>query len=238
MSRALLLIIFAFLVGGCVSADPACYPVKPGEPSQDVIVFDNHWHTGIMLPFRSLPASLQSRLPKFRDFRYVGIGWGDGEFFRAPHPGPGVIFRALFASRGSVLLVMGFDVEPEDLFVKSVDIYRVPLRSPGIARIARTIDDSFATRDRYLINAGPGPYDDSEFFQAIGRYSVFHTCNQWTADMLRAGGLPITPAYASTAWNLAFQLQHLPDATMNGQPLPRRCPPRPVLRFISGSHHD
>ena len=55
------------------------------------------------------------------------------------------------------------------------------------------------------IDLGPGLYPGSRFYAATGRYSLFYTCNSWIAEALRAGGCPITPAWALTGGNLAFQ---------------------------------
>lgn len=237
MLRGVLVCLLGLIPLGCASADPACYPVRPGDAFQDVEVFDNHWHTGVMVPFMQLPADLRTQLGAFRECRYIGVGWGDGEFFRNAHPSAGIIVRALCASRGSVVLVFGFSCLPEEVFGDDVDIYRIHLRQPGFGRLVGAMDRSFARRDGGLIDAGPGPYAEaSRFYESTDHYSVLHTCNQWTADLLHAGGLPITPFYAATAWNLAFQLRQLPDVVMNGRPLIAAHEARRVPRFIYGSH--
>jgi hypothetical protein len=37
-----------------------------------------------------------------------------------------------------------------------------------------------------------GPYPGSLFYASSGTYSGFYTCNTWTADALRVGGLPVS----------------------------------------------
>ena len=66
--------------------------------------------------------------------------------------------------------------------------------------MAALIANSFArTADGAPIAAGPGIYGDSAFYQATGSYSLINTCNRWTASVLQAGGLDISPRLSLTA---------------------------------------
>ena len=166
--------------------------------------------------------------------KYVAIGWGDEGFFRAEHITPGLIAQALFYSRGSVILAIGFDTEPEATFADGVDIVRVPTSPASLGRMADFAAASFRRKDGRIIDAGSG-IDGGRFFTADGRYAFYHTCNQWTADGLAAGGLPISAAYATTAGNLAFQMRQLPGALLNGEPVPRpKLPDMVALNLARG----
>jgi uncharacterized protein (TIGR02117 family) len=127
--------------------------------------------------------------------------------------------QAMFYSRGSVLSVIAFAGEPEDYFMD--DIYRIPASRAGLARLIDHVDRTFAREEGRIISAGTGAYD-SYFYKANGRYGWNHTCNHWTAAGLQAAGLPITPFYAGTAWNVAFQIRQLSGVQFNDEPITRR----------------
>jgi uncharacterized protein (TIGR02117 family) len=224
LRSAVILTTFLLCVaGGCASADPSLYPRRQGQRPADLIMLDNHWHTALIFEFADLPESLRNKLPAFAQNRYVAIGWGDGDFFRADAVTSGMVPRAMFYSRGSVLLVIGIDGEPEQAFED--DIHRIPASRDGLLRAIAHVNRTFRRDpDGRLVDGGPGP-EGAQFYVANGRYAWNHTCNHWTAAALREAGLPVTPVYAATAGNLAFQLRDLPGKRLNGR---LRDPPAPM----------
>ncbi|HEX8322970.1 MAG TPA: DUF2459 domain-containing protein [Tepidisphaeraceae bacterium] len=227
-------LIATLVASGCRSADPSLYPPRHGEPAAEAIVLDNHWHTALIFRSEDLPADLRSQLLGFADRRYVMVGWGDEGFFRAEEISPGLVAQALFYSRGSVMLVVGFDGIPEFHFADEVDIYRIPVRAAGRDRMIAAVSAAFRRSDGKVIDTGPG-IDGGRFFAASGRYAFYRTCNHWTASMLTNAGLPITPAYAATAGNVAFQLRQLPGLLKNGRPIPLPLKPdAAALRLARG----
>ena len=222
------------LVAGCRAADTSLYPLRRGAPATQAIVLDNHWHTALIFRRDELPRAFQDDLWRAAGCRYVMIGWGDEGFFRAAHVTAGLALEAMFASRGSVLLVVGFDAEPEKTFDPNVDVYRVPTSAAGLQKTIAFVTDAFRRKDGQLIDAGTG-IDHGQFYTANGRYAFYRTCNHWTADALATGGMPVTPAYAATAGNVAFQLRQLPGALRNGLPVPTPSGPDPsLLRLTRG----
>ena len=67
----------------------------------------------------------------------------------------------------------------------------VELSAAGAEALARFVSRAYA-RDASgaPIDLGPGLYPGSRFYAATGRYSLFHTCNSWIAEALRARRLP------------------------------------------------
>jgi uncharacterized protein (TIGR02117 family) len=209
-----------FLVG-CVSAKPGLFPPSSADDAVDLIVLDNHWHTALIIPFAALPEAMQRDLDRFAGEDYVAIGWGDADFFTAEFVTTDLVPRAMFFSRGSVLSVAGVSGEPEKSYAD--DIYRIRGTLAGRAKLIDFVGRSFAREGGKLIDAGAGPFG-VRFYKANGRYAFYRTCNNWTAGALREAGLPITPAYAGTAGNVALQLRMAGDVRRNGRPL-RITPP-------------
>lgn len=225
--RALIAVMAACLFAGCASADRNLFPPRAGEPRADIVVFDNHWHTGVILPFADLPPAMRTQLAAFAEYPYIAIGWGDTDFFRSAHVTPGLVVRAMFFSHGTVLLVVGLAYEPEEAYADSVDVYRIHAGPAGFEKMVDAISASFVQASGSLVDRGVGQEGFSRFFQGTGRYSALRTCNVWTANMLRAAGLPITPAFALSAGNIEYQLGKIPGTLRNGQLIPQRKP-KPV----------
>ena len=52
-----------------------------------------------------------------------------------------------------------------------------------------------------------GLYPDSRFYNALGEFHLFNTCNTWTARVLRAGGLALSSSGIITADGLMARLR-------------------------------
>ena len=57
----------------------------------------------------------------------------------------------------------------------------------------------------------PGLDSESHFYPATGHFSLFNTCNSWTARQLATAGLDIDPSAVITAGQLLSQLDNLPQ---------------------------
>lgn len=204
--------LFFFAAAGCRSADPSLYPACSGEPVADIIVTSNGWHTTLIFDAADVPEPFRSKLGDVAAGQYVSFGWGDEGFFRAEKVTAWMMLRALFVSRSSVMLAFGLDEEPETVFEGTpVRVLRIRTSRAGMEKTLAAVRATFAEVDGRIIDAGPG-IDGGRFFQARGRYAFYHTCNQWTADCLAAGGLPVSALYAVTAGNVAYQVLPLARA--------------------------
>jgi hypothetical protein len=52
-----------------------------------------------------------------------------------------------------------------------------------------------------------GPQPNSNFYRAHGRFHLFNNCNTWTARVLRAGGVDLSPAGVIMAGQLMSSLR-------------------------------
>ena len=73
-----------------------------------------------------------------------------------------------------------------------VIILRLP--PDNLARVAaRLWDDLEKTADGTALRLADGPYVGSVFYASNETYDAFHTCNTWTALLLREAGFPMDP---------------------------------------------
>lgn len=91
-----------------------------------------------------------------------------------------------------------------------------PLRYPRIryAPCKHLSGGSLRTQDEVLTVFRDGPYEDSVYFLATHKYSAFHTCNTWGAEVLRAAGFHVHTAaviFAGQLWIQARRLKRLQE---------------------------
>jgi uncharacterized protein (TIGR02117 family) len=202
---ALLLAVGGLVSAACLGPVRDLYPPQPGAVTVTVHVVRYGWHSGLVIRRDQIPTGVWPEHARLPAARFLEVGWGDRAFYRLPDAGIALALEAAFASEGSVLHVTGLDRPPAEHFAHA-EITEVDLSAGGLEALSRFISRTYA-RDASgaPIDLGPGLYPGSRFYAATGRYSLFYTCNSWIAEALRAGGCPITPAWALTGGNLAFQ---------------------------------
>ena len=157
---------------------------------------DNGVHVDLVLPVVTAERDWRVYFPA-GDFSgdmsgagFISLGWGARGFFAATprwqdmRPGP--VFKALFWLDESVLHV-GYYGDPAG----AQQCRSLATDAAGQTRLFAFIDASLDLvdgRPRREELAGYGPND--AFYTAQGRYSLFRTCNIWSADALAAAGQP------------------------------------------------
>lgn len=152
----------------------------------------NGYHTGLVLPASEAGVDwLQRARPEHLPDpqltgRWLLFGWGDRDFYLNTPTWkeftPRTALIAITGSGGSLMHIDHID-RPED----AVTIRPIRLRPHEYRRLVAYIDASFVPGGAPL--PGYGPRD--VFYPANGRYSLFYTCNSWTADALAAAGVRV-----------------------------------------------
>jgi uncharacterized protein (TIGR02117 family) len=209
-----LCIAFFILVTACAS-DPAV--VERGKENQEdapvaVWIVGHGWHTGIVVP----AGDIQTRLPvlqiRFGDVPYVEFGWGDKTFYQAEEITAGMAIKASLWPTAAVMHVVAVPVNPAAYFPRS-EVHRLCLLSADYDALLRFIVGSFrTTEDGGPAPLGRGRYGDSQFYEALGDYTLFNTCNTWTAKGLKSAGLDIDPASKATASSVMRYVRKLEAA--------------------------
>jgi hypothetical protein len=116
------------------------------------------------------------------------------DLLRAAIPGP------------AVMLVIPLEVSPEAFFGAS-NVFALPAPQDGTQRLSQFLREYLVTEeDGTPRRIGAGPYPQSVFYASTGTYNLGHTCNTWTAEALRAAGLPVNAAGAVFAGQVLDQL--------------------------------
>ena len=163
----------------------------------DIMIASNGVHTDFYLPAKhevkdwTSFAPLQSMPSYLKNARYVLVGWGDRGFFLDTPTWDdltvGRVLSAVFLPTSSVMHLYYSDYmqEPGERAVQlrlSVAEYRL---------LVAQIERSFATdaNGKPILIKDRSYAADDVFYEGVGSYHLFHTCNNWASTVLDAAGV-------------------------------------------------
>ena len=179
------------------------------EPRTRLIqVASNGWHAAIVVPAPALAATdLLPEAADFPDAAYLEFGWGDRVYYPAEEKTLGMTLAAALVPTPAVMHMAGLGARPENRGAGR-DVVTVALSEKGflnlVAALAAEFERPAGGRARPVAR---GLYPGSHFYNALGEFHLFNTCNTWTARMLRAGGVAISPSGIVTADGLMTRLR-------------------------------
>lgn len=174
----------------------------PGQETVPVYLLSNGWHVWLALPLRHgedeaevdwsdwLPAEDFAADVSGRD--YVAFGWGDRDFYlhtrRPADFRPSLAFAALLGRGPAAMHVMRV---PEPA-AESDGVRRLDADLLQYHALVAYLRQGFALDGDGLprLIAGAAYSGTDAFYEAVGRYSPYRTCNEWIGAGLRAAALP------------------------------------------------
>ncbi len=181
-----LLILFA--VSACTAPPHFCSPAKESDV---VYVVGREWHAEIGIPVEELKGNLAFYRTLFPEARTLMFGYGKKTFFTAPPdtiseyflgpvPGPAVIH------------VVGLRVSAAEAY-PAEDTITLTLPPGGSKALSAFIWNDLAknTSGKPTI-VSHSTYPAGLFYAANSEYTLWHTCNTWATEALRAAGLPVS----------------------------------------------
>jgi hypothetical protein len=189
--------LFVFLTAR--PGDPRLYPGAASEAKTTVYLIDNGFHSDLVLPRAALfakPHPLALATAAATDKPWIEIGWGDSKFYTERGAGIGRLFsgaRALLApGNRSVVHIEGLASDPTQVYPGAAK--PLQLTGAGVEAVLARVDKSLAMDSDGQPQRSDAPRQpDEAFFRSVEHFSLIHLCNHWTAELLNAAGLPITP---------------------------------------------
>jgi hypothetical protein len=179
----------------------------PPVPPVTLFVIRRSWHTDIGFEVADLQpplAALHSALP---EARYLLFGFGDKHYLMTHAGGIDRLWGAIWPGDGLVLLT-GLEATPEEAF-GAQEVVRLVVSASQAQALEEFVWHTLATRNGAAQLLAPGPYAGSLYYAAALRYSGLHTCNTWTAEGLRAAGLPVRTFGVEFSGQVWRQVKHL-----------------------------
>lgn len=181
----------------------------------NIYVKDGGIHTDIIVPVKTPLFDWQNYLSIDRigseatqNYNYLSFGWGDKDFFINTRTWRDfklfTAFKALFFPRNlSIIHVQGYKYLPRS---KNNEIKCVRLNKKDYLKLMEFINYSFEQKGGNKIRVANGYYSYDGFYAAKGSYSIFRTCNSWTAEGLKLANIN-TPLWAGTSSSVMLQLR-------------------------------
>jgi len=191
--------------------DPALFPALPGQ-GVTIYLVDNGWHSDLAVPTAEVEArggalALAARATSAGP--WMLIGWGDARFYEASSPALGRIpdgLSALMGGRPTVLHLEGAAGPPDASWGE--DIRPIVLSRAGLAALLGRADRTLSRGpDGGPIPVGARRVPNEAFFASTEGFSLAHLCNHWTAQLLNAAGLPVTPVLDTLPGGLRLDLK-------------------------------
>lgn len=191
---------------------PADYPCQ-----YKVYISSDGFHTNFFIPVETAIFNWRTQFNldqianrSSQNYRYLQFGWGDRRFYIETPTWEQVqlsnALRALFYwQNDSALFIKGHPTLPQ---LPSEQMQCVKLSEPHYLALMQFIQTTFKAGNwAQPHRLASGQDQASGFFAADGYYSIFNTCNSWTANGLRAAHVN-TPLWAGLAQPVMMQLRN------------------------------
>jgi len=200
-------LVCAAWLAACTAAPPLP-PADSGPRIHTVRVVSNGWHTAIVVSWAKVAATgLLPEAADFPDAAFLEFGWGDRVYYPAQEKTLGMTLGAALTATPAVMHMASLARAP-GLTDADSEVVRVALTEGGFRHLVRAIAGEFKRPEGGRAEPiSPGLYPDSHFYDARGTFHLLNTCNTWTARMLRAGGVKLSPSGVITADELIARLR-------------------------------
>ncbi len=158
------------------------------QDNKEIYLSSNGVHLAIVVQVNDISNKLLKGLKYAPDEKYFSFGWGDENFYLNTPAWDdltfGNAFKALFL-KGSTLIHLDRYKQKRKSWVK-IDITDTELN-----KLNQFISASFkkGKGGRKIILKNKGYSANDDFYLAVGRYSLFNTCNSWVNRAFKESGL-------------------------------------------------
>ena len=167
-----------------------------------IYLTNNGLHTYLVLPATAVTAQVPALEAHFPDTAWLQVGWGDYHYYGNPEQTKWMGFKALCLPTKAVIGLMAINNPRTDL-PKSIRLFEHAANPKTLnAVVAFVCNHIQSNHQPEVIRVR----DDGElFFLSVGTYSIFNTCNHWTAKALQSAGLEVNPRVAFSPYNVEKQ---------------------------------
>lgn len=156
--------------------------------SRTIYAHSNGVHLDLVFPLELVPGNLKSQFTYAAGTQLLAIGWGDKGFYLDTPTwaelSPKVAVKAMFLPSPTAMHVTEHQaINPT--------WSRIDLTDEQLNELWAYIDNTFRkdANDQITELIGKGYTDRDRFYEAMGNYSCFKTCNTWVNTGLRRVGV-------------------------------------------------
>ncbi len=204
-----IVLVLSIFVSACTSL-PDVKKIPQKNLAHDIYFVYEKWHTSLMIPAASVEKHSRYFNQIAKQKKYIGFGYGDGDFFTGKNKSLLSGAKALVASSYSAIQVLDYYSDPFHYIPVET---RVPLRisEKRMKKLIRYIDKSVALQKKRPVELRAYEENTGYFFKAKQHYSMFSNCNTWSSQALQAAGIPIKSRFKLTAQSVFEQAKFISE---------------------------
>ncbi len=162
-----------------------------------VYVVNHGWHTGVVMQRNDFICLIGLDSIRIPAGKWLEFGWGDKDFYMSTPSEDDVewftTLKAAIWPTSSVVHVVGFNRPVPEYFSYS-GLIGLHIADSLRESMAKYISKAFSRRENGTLDSlGQGLYGNSCFFSGQEKYYFPKTCNVWTAQVLKRGGIDLSP---------------------------------------------
>jgi len=190
----LIVLISTYLLSAYLLSRISVNKKNPMLNDVSIYILTNGVHTDLVLPIKneqidwSREIKFENTTSKDTLFQYIALGWGDKGFYLETPTWADLkfstAFKAAFALSSSAIHATFYRNMVEDR-----DCVKINISKDQYSKLINYIKNSFYLNPSgHLVNIkSSANYGTSDtFYEAIGSYSLFYTCNTWANNGLKS----------------------------------------------------
>jgi uncharacterized protein (TIGR02117 family) len=170
---------------------------RPSNPDITIFILGNGVHTDIVMPvktdYKDWSQSIRYKNTRSHDssLQLLAIGWGDKGFYLNTPTWADLKFSTAFNAAiglSSTAMHATFYIGP---LREGKECVKLEIDTGQYRRLVAFIENSLqmdSLGQPVVISTKMRYNDNDAFYEAKGSYNLFHTCNTWTNNALKASG--------------------------------------------------
>ncbi len=194
---SLILLLGGYILAGIGLGRMGVAAEKNTKEEVTIYLLTNGVHTDLVLPVKtplidwSQHLKFENTKSKQTDYNYVAIGWGDKGFYLDTPTWAELKFSTAFKA-ATGLSTAAIHATYYRTMTEGEDCVKVNISNDQYKKLIDYIQKDFIKKENgelTLIETDAVYGDSDAFYDATGSYSLFHTCNSWTNNALKAAGM-------------------------------------------------
>ncbi len=182
------------------------------EEKYEIFVIQEDWHTGIVFHTHDVDSSIWPEIVRYRDDKFLDVGWGDERFYQVPGYPVFTAARAVLWPTQSVLRVFPYSNPVPSAYLDDSRILKITITKQELDNLSLFIAKSYERDENGNVKFSQLYENNKYYFLANRNYHLFRTCNTWVALGFKKSDFNVRSFFVLYGKQLFRQLRDIPGA--------------------------